>query len=86
MAQKHTATQKAELTGCANETAEMGEVVPTHEQVRCRAYEIYQERCRNGVDGNDLADWIAAESELRAGHNEVPQRVRRDRAATGARS
>ena len=32
------------------------------EQVRCRAYEIYERR--GGADGHDLEDWLQAESEL----------------------
>jgi hypothetical protein len=38
-------------------------VVPTREQIEVRAYEIYVERgCQ---DGDDLADWLTAEAELR---------------------
>jgi Protein of unknown function (DUF2934) len=32
------------------------------EQVRCRAYEIYEQRGRE--EGHDLDDWLQAESEL----------------------
>src|SRR5579863_3988904 len=32
------------------------------EQVRCRAYEIYEQRGRE--DGHDLEDWLQAESEI----------------------
>jgi hypothetical protein len=32
------------------------------EQIRCRAYELYEERCRE--DGHDLEDWLEAEAEL----------------------
>ena len=35
-----------------------------HEQIRERAYEFYEERSQNGVDGSALSDWIAAEFEL----------------------
>lgn len=37
---------------------------PKREQIERRAYEIYLRR--GGVDGNDVADWIVAEEELRA--------------------
>lgn len=33
-----------------------------HEQIRGRAYEIYEQRGRE--DGHDLEDWLQAESEL----------------------
>ncbi len=33
------------------------------EQIRQRAYELYQER--GGADGNDVEDWLTAERELR---------------------
>jgi hypothetical protein len=37
--------------------------IPTREQIEVRAYEIYLDRgCQ---DGDDLADWLAAERELR---------------------
>jgi len=34
------------------------------ERIRLRAFDLYQ---RRGVDGHVLDDWLAAESELRAG-------------------
>jgi hypothetical protein len=38
------------------------ETAPSHEKIAYRAYEIYLE---NGFqDGNDLADWFAAERQL----------------------
>ena len=37
---------------------------PTHEQIAFRAYHIYLER--NGAPGNPHADWLQAESELKA--------------------
>jgi len=36
--------------------------IPTREQIEQRAYELYLKR--GGEDGNDLADWLAAEKEL----------------------
>ena len=35
---------------------------PVVEQIRCRAYELYQARgCK---DGHDLEDWLRAEDEI----------------------
>ncbi|MGB6679477.1 MAG: DUF2934 domain-containing protein, partial [Terriglobales bacterium] len=36
--------------------------VARQEQVRCRAYEIYEERGRE--DGHELDDWLQAESKI----------------------
>jgi hypothetical protein len=33
-----------------------------HEQIRSRAYELYEQRGR--IDGHELEDWLQAESEL----------------------
>jgi hypothetical protein len=39
---------------------------PGHaEQVHARAYEIYSRRVAQGVPGNELSDWLQAESEFR---------------------
>ncbi len=38
---------------------------PTEEQIRVRAYEIYQ--ARKGAPGDPAADWAQAERELRNG-------------------
>ena len=35
---------------------------PTREEIQLRAYQIYVER--GGAQGNDLEDWLQAESEL----------------------
>ena len=35
----------------------------TDEQIRQRAYELYQER--GGADGNEVDDWVRAEREIR---------------------
>lgn len=39
------------------------------EEVRSRAYEIFERRCVNGIDGDDVSDWLSAERELRSGRN-----------------
>ena len=36
--------------------------IELQEQIRCRAYELYEKRGRE--DGCDLDDWLRAESEL----------------------
>jgi hypothetical protein len=35
------------------------------EQVRCRAYELYEKRGKE--DGHEIDDWVQAESEVTAG-------------------
>ena len=35
--------------------------IELQEQIRCRAYKLYEERGR--VDGHELDDWLQAESE-----------------------
>ncbi len=37
---------------------------PTSEQIRVRAFEIYQARCRAGKPGDAVSDWAQAEREL----------------------
>lgn len=37
--------------------------MPTHDQIACRAFELFQ--ARGEYDGDALADWFAAERELR---------------------
>ena len=41
---------------------------PSPEEIRHRAYEIYNER--GGTDGNDLEDWFQAERELQEKYRE----------------
>jgi len=41
---------------------QIAERYPTHEEIELRAYEIYLER--GGAPGNDLENWLQAESEL----------------------
>lgn len=40
-----------------------------HEQIRRRAYELYEQRGR--VDGHDLDDWLESESEVMSQHRRV---------------
>jgi hypothetical protein len=54
-------------------TADAGLTAPPDDEVRRRAYELYM--ARGAVDGDDVADWMAAERELtarlRAGTDDV---------------
>lgn len=81
MARKDMPTRKPETVTGAMEAAQLAEVVPTDDQIRRRAYEIYDARCHNGASGDALADWIAAEAELNVGNNGHEQVAR-----TGAES
>lgn len=65
MARKEMPTRKPETVSCGTETAEFGKFVRTDDQVRSRAYEIYQARRHCGGGGDALADWFAAECELK---------------------
>ena len=38
---------------------------PTQEQIRARAFQIYQMRDGNGVSGDDVSDWTRAEQQLK---------------------
>jgi len=49
---------------------------PTHEEIERRAYQIYLEH--GFQPGNGLADWLAAERELR----ETPEKQEADRSNT----
>ena len=40
-----------------------------HEQVRVRAYELYEQRGRE--DGHDVEDWTQAEAEILAQHTKL---------------
>ena len=51
--------------------SERPEAAATHEEIRCRAHEIYRARCDSGAAGDEVSDWIAAERELRAGGGET---------------
>lgn len=54
---------------------------PTKEQIEVRAYEIYLQR--GGQDGQDLADWLAAQRELSVAAQPIPvaKAIKRDAAA-----
>jgi hypothetical protein len=63
-------------------------MMPHHEQIERRAYELYEQRRR--ADGHDREDWLQAEDEVRASEASSPQtnvdastprRLRRDERA-----
>ena len=56
---KHTSTMPS-LLKAPNPTTES--TSDLQEQIRCRAYELYEQRGRE--DGHELDDWLQAESEL----------------------
>jgi hypothetical protein len=43
--------------------------LPTKEQIKARAYELYLQRHR--TDGQDLGDWLIAENELKQEHTKA---------------
>jgi hypothetical protein len=49
--------------------------VSSHQQVRYRAYEIFQERRNTGRKGDASSDWLEAEQEIRRRHMPVPARM-----------
>ena len=56
---KHTSTMPS-LLRATNPTTESTSDLQEH--IRRRAYELYEQRGRNG--GHDLNDWLQAESEM----------------------
>lgn len=65
--------ETSELTP-ADEVVILAESVPTRDQIEVRAYEIYLQR--GGTDGNDVQDWLQAESELLAEAEKDPSQAR----------
>jgi Protein of unknown function (DUF2934) len=51
------------MKGTAKLTIAEQPVSNVEEQVRCRAYELYEQRGK--ADGYDLQDWLLAESEIK---------------------
>ena len=56
---KPTPTMRTPLRTGKQETESSTEL---NERIRCRAYELYEQRGRE--DGHDLDDWFQAESEM----------------------
>lgn len=34
--------------------------------IQTRAHEVYLERVQNGLDGNEISDWVKAEEDIKA--------------------
>ncbi len=59
---------------------------PTEQDIRLRAYEIYQVRSRAGEPGDALSDWLKAENQLvRSGLRESANQDRASDPAFGIR-
>ena len=54
----------AEATQPAPSQETVTEAVPLEERIRVRAYEIYLQR--EGTGGDEVDDWLRAESEIRS--------------------
>ncbi len=39
------------------------------EEIKAKAYDIFEERDRNGQPGNEMSDWLAAEAEIKRKYN-----------------
>jgi hypothetical protein len=48
-------------------TPEVAQALPVKSRIEARAYELYLQR--GGSDGQSLADWLAAEKELKRGNH-----------------
>ena len=55
--------QAAAQTTLAPKSAEPTVLIPIEQQIRQRAYELYEQRGR--TDGHDLDDWLQAECEIK---------------------
>ena len=56
-------SQAAAQTTLAPKSDEPTVLIPIEQQIRQRAYELYEQRGR--TDGHDLDDWLQAECEIR---------------------
>jgi Protein of unknown function (DUF2934) len=58
----------------ASETAWDEDQAPSPDEIRLRAYYRYMERQGGDDDGDEIADWLAAESELRQPRDAAAER------------
>jgi hypothetical protein len=58
MKRAHTRTTSHQVPPLAG----MKSAAELQEQIRCRAYQLYEEHGRN--DGHELGDWLRAEAEV----------------------
>jgi hypothetical protein len=68
--------RQPELVDQAVVSLERADFVPEEGSVRALAHEIYRVRCETGEQGDELADWIAAESELKRSGKDGVQTAR----------
>jgi hypothetical protein len=65
MAEAATRTRRARTSASkAPKRAAKTSMKPTEDQIRIRAYHLYQRRVAAGIAGDEAADWIEAEREL----------------------
>lgn len=56
---------RQQTTSTRTETAPRPDARATEEQIRLKAYQLFQSRQREGVSGDPVSDWTRAEQELR---------------------
>ena len=57
--------RRTEPDGSATDPNPQQGEAPTHDEIRARAYEVFQARCRHDRPGDPVQDWLQAEAELR---------------------
>lgn len=65
MAKQAAKTKAATPKKPAGKKVELGAFL---EEIRARAHEIFEQRARDGVGGDDLSDWLQAEAEIKKKH------------------
>ena len=55
-------SQPQEIKRPAEKTSSAASGVPAEDEIRVRAYELYQQR--GGDEGHDVEDWLRAEEEI----------------------
>ncbi len=84
MARKVTKTRESEAVNTDEMTVDWAEFLPTDDEIRSRAHAIYQARCASGSEGDELADWTAAQCELKARGKGDQETARYDAASSEA--
>lgn len=59
--------------------SDMNQVAATEEEIRQRAFELYE--ARGGESGHEMEDWFTAEKELNERHRTVAPKTRAARAS-----
>ena len=86
MTRKESQTRASETVNSKVLAEGTEQFVPTDEQIRSRAHEIYRARCDSGDSGDELTDWIAAECELKAVGDDGQQTASYNAAASSGAS